>query len=517
MLSLEGKIGQMAMVGFQGLEPPDHILEWLANGRIGGVHLFSRNIKSPAQVRELTQSCHDAATGPILIGIDQEGGAVARLRDGFTESPGAMALSAAGSEELAAEVSKMLATEMLALGINWVFAPVADITHDINNPTTGTRSPGMDKEQVSRMVAAEVHGFQTGGVAACAKHYPGLGNSPVDTHEALAVIDSSLDFLRQYDLVPFQAAIAAGVATMMTTHTKYLAIDTEYPATMSPAVIQKLLREELGYNGVVCTDCMEMKAVADNYGPGESAVLAALAGVDLILVSHTREYQEMAYAALVEAAKAGRLSEEFIDAAVARIQAVKACFALTDQPSLNVIHSAEHLTLAARSARAGTVLLRSDTDVFPIKSDSHRVGLIEFASYIDSPAMDKGGKSGLVNILRPRAPKIEVVSLRPGDTNNKTMEHARKLAGEVDVLVLATRSAHLQPAQLEQARDFLQRAKRVILLCLRNPYDVNVLPGAQTIICTCGDSAPSLQSAVEALLGDFIPSGKLPVSVELDM
>jgi beta-N-acetylhexosaminidase len=516
MLSLEEKIGQMMMVGFHGLEAPEYILEWLEQGRIGGVYFFGRNIGSPEQVGRLTEACHNAAPRPIFIGIDQEGGSIAQLREGFTESPGAMALSAIDSEELTKQVAKMLAIEMRALGINWTFAPVADITHDIGNPTVGTRSFGINKERVSQLVAAGVRGFQDGMVAACAKHYPGLGNSPVDTHKALAVVNSTADILRENDLAPFRAAIKSGVATIMTTHTKYPAFDTEYPATLSPIIVQKMLREELNYDGIVCTDCMEMKAITNHYAPGEAAVLAVQAGVDLILVSHTRAHQEASLAGLVEAAKSGRLSEERIDAALARIQAAKSRFAITKPPSIEIIRHPDHLELAERVARSSTVLLRGDSDVFPINSEDHKVAVVEFASHRDPAIIAQEGETRLVKILQRRATQIEIVSLNPTNITDDAVARAFELARDVDVLVLATRSVHLHSAQLKLAHELVEQSKRAILLCLLNPYDVNVLPDVETMLCTCGDSTPSLQAAVDALFGDFIPFAKLPVPVNLE-
>src|SRR5690606_34530300 len=161
-------------------------------------------------------------------------------------------------------------------------------THDINNASVGTRSLGSEKTHIATLARAQVRGFQKAGVAACAKHFPGLGNTPIDTHLALAVIHNSLDYLWENDLVPFQELIRQGVATVMTTHVKFDALDADYPATLSPVIVQKLLREKINYDGVVATDCMEMNAITDHYGAGESAVLAALAGIDLIMFSHTR-------------------------------------------------------------------------------------------------------------------------------------------------------------------------------------------------------------------------------------
>ncbi len=479
---LKTQVGQMLLAGFEGLTPPEYILDWIAEGRIGGVILFGRNVETPEQLARLTQTCHDAAhrngRPPLLIGIDQEGGTVARLREGFTESPGALALGAADDEALAEDVSAMLARELRALGINWDYAPVVDLTHDIANPTVGTRSPGSDPDRVSRIVRAEVRGFQRAAVAATAKHFPGLGNTPVDTHLALAVISGSLDYLWQQDLVPFRAAVAAGVASVMVSHVKFTALDPDYPATLSPVIVKRLLREEIGYEGAVCTNSMEMKAISDHYGAGKSAMLAALAGIDLLLFSHYRDNQEDAYAALLDAARSGRLPLSLIEAANTRIAALKTQYAITEPLDTAVVRSPEHLALAQRAARAGTVLLRNDDGVFPLASDAQNVTLVEFGSYLNSEAMERGGLASFARLVSQRAPGIACVSLRASEPRADLLERAQQLADSTDLLVLATRSAHLMPEQLDVARDLLRRARRSILICLRNPYDAGVLVGA---------------------------------------
>jgi beta-N-acetylhexosaminidase len=510
-LPLEDKIGQMLLVGFYGLEAPDYILDWLREGRIGGVILFGRNVESPEQVARMTQQIHDAAKYPALVAIDQEGGTVARLREGFTESPGAMALSAGGNEKLAERMAQVLGTEMRALGINWTYAPAVDISYNIDNPTVGTRSFGNDKEQVASMTVAVVRGFQAGGVAATAKHFPGLGNTAIDTHQALAVLDTSVEQVIINDLIPYRAAMQAGLASIMTTHTKFTALDKDYPATLSPVIVKRLIREELGFDGVVCTDCMEMKAISNHYGSGESAVLAALAGIDLILFSHTRTMQEAAYDALIEAAHSGRIPLEMIDCANKRIQQLKEQYATT-QIDIGQIRASDHLETADKAAHAGTVLLKADASVFPLNPDKHTIALIEFASFLDSEAVEAGGQTGLAKLVAEALPQVETISLKVADTDEKMLQKAQKLAAESDVLVLATRNAHLWESELAMAEDFISRAQQVILLCLRNPYDASVLE-AGTVVCTLGDAAPSLQAAVDALLGEFTPSGKLPVNL----
>ncbi len=517
MLSLEEKIGQMLVVGFQGLQPPDYILEWLARGRIGGIILFARNVASPAQLADLTQACHAAAKHPILVAIDQEGGVVARLREGFTESPGAMALGAANSETLAEEVSAVLGAEMHAIGINWNLAPALDLTHNIHNPSVGVRSLGVDPQRAARLGVAQVRGFQKAGVAATAKHFPGKAKTPVDPHVSLPVIDEPLDDLWEVDLVPFRAVSEAGIASVMITHVQFKALEPEHPSTLSPRIMRDLLRKQVGFQGMITTDCMEMKAVTNKYGPGESAVLAALAGANIILFSHTREYQEAAHDAILDAAQAGRLPLDLIDQAVSKVQAVKERFPARRPDLTGTIRQPEHLAVVAEAARAGLVTLQSEPGVLPVKPDDpRRIALIEFASGLESEALEKGGQTGFATRVNQQLPRVEAVGIDPVTPVEGTATRARALAETAELTIVATRNAHLFPAQRALAQDLIGRGKRVILLCLRNPYDAGVLAGAGTILCTCGDSSPSLDAAVEVLVGHCVPSAQLPVPLTMD-
>lgn len=517
MLSLEEKVGQMMMVGFHGLEPPKYLLEWLAEGRIGGVILFARNIASPAQLAALTKACHEAAARPIMIAIDQEGGVVARLRKDFSESPGAMALGVADSEALAHQVSGILAKEMRTLGINWNLAPTIDITHNIHNPSVGVRSLGTDVGRVKALGIAQLTGFQNAGVAATGKHFPGKANTPVDPHVSLPVIDTPVDDMWDVDLVPFRAASEVGLAAMMITHVQFKSLEPEYPSTLSPRVIQGLLREDIGFKGVVTTDCMEMGAITKKYGASESAVLAALAGANIILFSHTRAYQEEICQAVLQAVRSGRLPEEKVDFAVGKISGLKERFAITNQPSTKGINKPEHRAIMVDAAQRGTVQVHSQADVLPIKpDDSRQVALIEFVSVLDSDASERGDRTSFAVMVTSQLPSIKTISLNPGKITRKTAGQARDLAATSDLVIVATRSAHLNPDQQIVAQDLLKANDNNILLCLRNPYDAGVLGNAQTVICTCGDSTPSLTAAVEVLTGQYTPTGKLPVPLTMD-
>ncbi len=521
MLSLEEKIGQILMVGFDGAGAPSYLLDWLASGRVGGVYLFARNVESPPQVKQLVDSCHHAAKYPILVGIDQEGGAVARLRAGFSESPGAMALGASRDARLAEDIAFMLGRELAALGINWNLAPVADIAHNKVNPSVGTRSAGADKDLVRDFVVAQIKGFGRAGIAATAKHFPGLGNSEIDTHHALAKVAGSLDFLYEEDLMPFRGAISADAPCIMTTHVMFEELDDRYPATLSPRLIDGLLRRELGYDGAVCTDCMEMKAItdcADGWGAGESAVLAVLAGVDMLLFSHSRAAQEAAYDALLQAAASRRISLERIDKSLARIAALKRRCQLDERPPLAIVACEAHRSLTRKAARAGTVLLRS-SDRFPIASPRSRLLCIEFAPGLPSSAADQDSATALSRYLQERLPLAESLIVRSESQLDQALAQAEALDAESqilpEILIVATRNAHRLPWQAQAAQAVIDLQPGSVLLCLRDPYDANAISGAGAILCSNGDSAPSLEAAVDAICGDYAPTGRLTVNLEL--
>jgi beta-N-acetylhexosaminidase len=508
-MTLEEKIGQMLMVGFDGLQAPEYILEWLAQGHLGGVILFARNVSTPEQLAALTQSLRQASPYPLFISIDQEGGAVSRLRQGFTESPGAMALGAAGSEALAEEVAEMLGTELRAVGINWNLAPVVDMTRNIANPSVGTRSLGNDKDLVSKLSVAQVRGFDRAGVIATAKHFPGHGNTSVDSHEDMAIVEDTLADLRAGDLVPFQTVIDYGIASVMVTHVKFPELDPQYPATMSPRIITGLLREEMGFKGLICTDCLEMGAITNHYSAAESSVRAVQAGADVVLFSHTEKRQKEAFKAMVAAARSGELSEDRVDAGVRRVTAFKERYALDVIPDTGPVRQPVHLAISQKAARAGIVLLKA-SDLLPL--GDAEVGLVEFSPNLDSQAMDPTGLSALSEVFRRKLPALQSVMLNPQSPESDGLERAYQLAQDCKVVLVATRNAHLLPTQLRAAKRILEAHSKTVLLCLRNPYDVQLL-SASAVLCSCGDSTPSLEALVDAVLGEFTPNGKLPVAL----
>jgi len=350
-MSARWQPGQLLFTGFDGVELPEDVARLIAAGRIGGVVLFARNIGEPEQLRSLTAALHASAPedAPLLIAIDQEGGRVQRLRAPWTEWPPMRRVGDADDLELTAAVARALALELLDLGIGLDFAPCVDVDTNPENPVIGDRSFGCDSERVSIHTEHFVRAMQAAGVSACAKHFPGHGDTSCDSHVELPQLDHNLERLRAVELPPFAAAVEAGVATVMTAHVSIPAIDSVRPATISPDVLA-ILREEFGFDGVIFSDDLEMKAVADHYDPKALVAGCLEAGVDALVVRGDVDLREQVLRILEHAADA-RLEHP-----LRRVVELKQRFAgsrKTDRSPLTAAPSPpypEHRALAARLA-----------------------------------------------------------------------------------------------------------------------------------------------------------------------
>lgn len=346
------QIAQLFVLGFEGTAPGAHILRMIREFRIGGVILFSRNIRDPRQTAELVQELQAASEIPLLVGIDQEGGRVSRLPSPFTAFPGNRALGRSGSNDLARAFGQATAEELLAVGINLDFAPVLDIDTEPDNPVIGDRAFGEDAERVADLGCAVIQGLQTAGVIACGKHFPGHGDTLLDSHRDLPAVDHNKERLRRREMLPFRRAISAGVETVMTAHVLYPDLDPSLPATLSPAIIQKTLREDLGFNGVVMTDDLEMKAVEDRWGIARACVLALKAGADALLICHDPVKQEKSLHAVIRAVEQGEIPLERIEESAGRLLDLKRrrCgtpFQVEPRKIERHVGSAEHRKLAS--------------------------------------------------------------------------------------------------------------------------------------------------------------------------
>lgn len=316
--------GQVLMGGFVGLDPEPAFVDLIHNGQVGGAILFRRNIESPEQTRDLLRRLAGLpAPRALMFSVDQEGGRVQRLLSPFPELPPMRTFGQARRKTLTRRIGALLGRTLKAVGFHQDFAPVLDVDSNPANPVIGDRAFSNDPNVVARLGAAFIDGLQSEGIAACAKHFPGHGDTQVDSHLALPRLDHDLERLRRIELVPFRAAVATDVASIMTAHILFAAFDDEHPATLSEKVMGPLVRDEIGYRGVVVSDDLEMRAIADHYGIGDAAVRALRAGCDQILICKHPALVSEAYEAIVKAVEAGQLSKHRLAEAAGRVEALK--------------------------------------------------------------------------------------------------------------------------------------------------------------------------------------------------
>ena len=354
------EIGQLLIGSFPGFSVSPELRSLAREFDLGGVILFSRNVEAPEQVTELAADAEGLGRSmPAWVSIDQEGGRVARLKEPFTRWPPMAVLGRAGSEALAERFSRALARELAAVGITLDYAPVLDIHTNPQNPVIGDRALADRADEVARLGAVIIRTLQAEGMAACGKHFPGHGDTSTDSHHELPLVEHPPDRLRAVELAPFRTAIREHVAFIMTAHVLVPSLDEERPATLSPAVVQRLLREELGYQGVILSDDLEMKAISAMSPVPVSAVAAIRAGCDGVLIcSGDVELQAATLEALVKAAESGEISAGRLDDALRRLKVVKERFLSRERPKTatrlqqlrSIIGHDDHQAIAAEMA-----------------------------------------------------------------------------------------------------------------------------------------------------------------------
>ncbi len=332
MMMARETIGQLFMVGFEGTTVTTELASFLKEYQPGGVILFSRNLESIEQIVQLTNDLQRCSPhSPLLISIDQEGGRVSRLPGSFTIFPPCEVLGRCNSSELAYAAAATTAKELKAVGINMNMAPVLDVNSNPTNPIIGNRAFGTTPGPVSELGLATVGGLQDQRVVACGKHFPGHGDTLSDSHKELPIVTAPRERLEAVELPPFRH-VAASVATLMTAHVLYRSWDEQYPATLSPTLIGRVLREDLRYDGVVLTDDLEMHAIIDHYGIEDATVRAILAGCDMPLICRDRNREVVAITALDKAVADGTVPVERLEQSLMRIRRLKTRFLVPYRP-----------------------------------------------------------------------------------------------------------------------------------------------------------------------------------------
>lgn len=509
-MTLTEKIGQRLVGGFPGTEMDEGFIRLVKEYKIGNVILFQHNVESSDQLLRLCRSIREliaAETGHRpFITIDQEGGGVTRLPREAVNVPGAMALAATGDPENAYRAALLTARELRAFGIDFDLAPSVDVNCDPDNPIIGVRSFGDTPEQVERYALAALRGYTDGGVLCSAKHFPGHGDTAMDTHVSLPCIDKPLEELERMELRPFRAMIEAGCPAVTTTHILFPQLEPDgLPATMSRRIITGLLRERMGFQGLVISDCMEMDAIARYYGSAKGAVKAMAAGVDLVFISHTASVLEETARAIRAAAEAGELSMEEMDASVEKILACKA--RVSGDPA-GTPGLPEAMAEAAGLRRASIVLARGTIPVpgerpFFCGCADYRAGLVSSqasgaAAFPDFMAARLGGR-GLVTGKDPGPEEVR-----------SAVDAAR---GSTSVFV-DTYNGHLFPGQQELVRALGALGLPMVHVALRDPYDLRWTPEGAAAVAAWDYAGPTLDALVPILSGKSVPAGRMPVALE---
>ena len=338
-LTLEEKIGQMVMVGIEGKALGDDARQMIQQHHVGGIILFKRNIDNPAQTLSLInelKSINSVNKFPLFLSVDEEGGRISRMPDQLKKLPSSGRVGEVNDQRLSFEIGRLLGKELKAFGFNMDFAPVLDINSNPNNPVIGDRSFGPTPEIVSKLGIQTMKGIQSQNVISVVKHFPGHGDTSVDSHVGLPYVYHDYERLKNFELIPFADAIKNKADAVMIAHILLPNIDPENPASLSRAVITDILRKDLNFRGVVITDDLTMGAITENYDLGEAAVKAVNAGSDIVLVCHNMEMELQVINALTNAVEEGRISEKRINESVYRILKLKQKYRLKDEPVENI-------------------------------------------------------------------------------------------------------------------------------------------------------------------------------------
>jgi len=509
MTELERLAGSVLCVGFPGDAPDADALAELRSLAPGGVILFDRNVSTPERTRVLVDAVCEAlgdAPRPV-VAIDQEGGRVMRLRRGATQAPSAMAVAAAGDAELAERLARAIAGDLRRIGVSLNLAPVADVAGESESTVIGTRAFADNARRAATFVVAMLRGFQGGGIGATLKHFPGHGATAGDSHAELPIVYETLARLHEVDLVPFAAGIAAGARAVMTGHIVVNALDPDRPASLSERVVTGLLRDELGFAGLVITDCLQMDAIARSVGTARGAVMALAAGADLLTISHDLAVARNARDAIVAAVERGELPRARLEAAAEatlRFRAAAASAMASETPAPD----GEIAGMIARRAVTlvrGRVALRSDV---PLNVVSFEGGAG------DGVAALAGDRPQLHLALRRRGIRSE--SLRvPLEPSAEMIENLlaliRAQAGRS--LVIVVRRAHLHREQMRTIDALLAAVPEAILISANEPYEVPWLRQARTVLCTYGDEETMLEALADVLAGRAEATGNSPVAL----
>lgn len=534
-MTLEEKVGQLFIQNVYGSDAttPDARnlplygvatpAEVVQKYHLGGVIYFAwtDSVKNPDQITGLSNGLQRASLGqdskvhvPLQIAIDQEQGVVTRIGPPATQFPGSMALGAGRSTDDARTAAAITGQELKAMGVNTNFAPDSDVNVNALNPVIGTRSFSSDPSLAAQMVGAQVTGYQDdAGISSAAKHFPGHGDTATDSHVAFPVITHTREQWEQLDAPPFKAAIAKGIDMIMTAHLAFPALDDSGdPATLSKPILTGVLREQLGYEGVIVTDSLGMQGVRDRYGDAEVAIRALEAGADQLLMSPA---MDEAYAAVLGAVRTGRINAADLDAKVQRVLELKFGRGLVASPYADpaavssVVGTPEHLATADAVTNRTTTLVKNDSGTLPLAVSGKKVLVAGYGVSVTSTLADALAAKGATTTVRQ-------TGTSPTDAQ---VADAVSAANGSDAVVVTTMKAwdtsvtDKRAGQQKLVKALLATGKPVVVVATRDPYDIAYFTQAPTYLATYSYSPVAIDAVARVIAGEVSPSGKLPVDI----
>lgn len=481
--------GQLIMVRLFGTELDADTAVFLRENRVRGACLFRQNMVDAEQLKRFTLELRDAMGAEALLALDQEGGAVVRAT-WVPAPPSAMALGASGDPKLAREVGAAVARAVRALGFNWNFAPVLDLNNNPRNPVIAERSFGADPLKASELALAWMAGSESEGVACCVKHFPGHGDTHVDSHRDLPTVDKSLDELERFEFAPFRMA-AASAPAMMTAHIVYPALDADRPATMSRPILTGVLRERFGFRGVIITDGMDMHAIAQRYEAGQAAVNALVAGADMVMAIGSRETQQRTIDAIADAIRDGVLPMDEVEARLARLSALAQAHPW-GQPGYAV--EQQDRALMARAWQRGLTALRSPSR----PAAGSKIRLVARQDVVSDGVSEAGVPAASIAASLGRLYEVELVTFADAEAFDW---NALPQDGRFTILASTSRRRYGPNARANWKPD--------LHLALWNPYQA--LDFDAPALMTYGFAPPALDAVNAWLAGAAEAKGVCPV------
>jgi beta-N-acetylhexosaminidase len=481
--------GQLMMIRLFGASLDEDTAAFIRDNRIGGACLFRQNMTDAAQLTSLTGALVEAIGPNALIALDQEGGAVVRSL-WVPPPPSAMALGAADDPALARDVGAAVARAVKSMGFNWNFAPVLDLNNNPLNPVIAERSFGADPQRAAEIALAWMEGSASEGVACCVKHFPGHGDTHVDSHRDLPTVDKPLAELERFEFAPFRAALPTAPA-VMTAHIVYPALDPDHPATMSRAILTGLLRKQWGYDGVVITDGMDMHAIAHRYGAGQAAVKALLAGADMVMAIGSRASQQATLEAIAEAIADGRLPMREVEARIGRLARLAADYPAAAGP---YSQDAEDRALMAQAWRRGLSAHGDPRRPAP----GARLRLVARQDVVSDGVSEAGVPAADIAASLGRLYDVELVTFADAEAFDWD---ALPQDGRFTVLASTSRRRYGPRARASWRPD--------LHLALWNPYQA--LDIAAPALMSYGFAPPALDAVNAWLAGEIEAAGRCPV------